>query len=399
MTNPNLGNIVNSRPDTSTKEYAQEFLELFECNLGVFMPMIGLNAKLALDINNLGEEPGLAQRASLKTANMVAPLGTDVLKVFPSTLIKIYEANYYKEALGSNNQQPKSVLITGSGERLPELYSLMDYPLDPGLIEERADILIEKSSDTSFIFKENGVAPFFGKFPDKVHLAEPNSFFSSEYISNQYNKYLPEHNNAQLGKLNDSLDSQILFTDDSHRSLIDSYGKKSFDQVQLIRLDPNSLIPEGKFHINGDNSIVFNSYYAIHTLVDLLRLVKPGGNAIFSIGTGNNSEERITRYALLKGLEKLLNTFKVETTSIRNPAAELMFPNGVKNDSELEMLKNMNSIASISTLIIPYSPRIESVKDELRDPGHLGCGTNRFLRSFESAQKEAISGWKVGDVF
>jgi len=397
MTDPTLGNIVNSRPDISKSDYAQEYLEFYEYNLGVFMPMIGLNARLALDTYNRGEEPGIAQRAALKSANMIAPLGTDVLKAFPSTLTKIYEANYFKEAIGSNNEQPESVLVSGAGERLPELYSLMEYQEEPELLAERANLIVNRTPDISF--DEDGLNPFFGKFPKKVHIAEPAPNSSSEYITKKFNRFFPNHSIEHLGRLDSTQESQILFTDDSHKSLIENYGRRSFDQVQLLRFDPNSLIPEGKFQITGDDSIVYNSYYAIHTLVDLLRLVKPGGNAIFSIGTGNNSLEKITRYAILNGLEKILNVFKVETTSIRNPAAELIFPNGICNEMEEDMLKTMNSTASISALIIPFSQRIESVKDELRDSGPSGCGTQRFLRAFKMAQDEAIKKWKVGDVF
>jgi hypothetical protein len=259
----------------------------------------------------------------------------------------------------------------------------MDQSADPQLLKERALLLQDPQS---MVVKPGPkVIPVIAGLPPKVHIAEPAPEFAAQKLFGMFKEYYPQCELAESRPLSSDAVPELLLSNDTHGSLSHVYRPRSVDLFLLMRFDPNSLIPQGRFSITRNNPrLIQDCYYAIKMLTNLLNLVRFGGHAVVSVGTGNNLEETTARLALLYGLKHLLENFKIDSLEITNPLAKLILPNGANTSEESEILTQINRGASIRTLIVPFSNKLERVVDELRNPGPEGSGSIRFLKALQS---------------
>ena len=380
------GNIIKSVPDLDPAETQRLWEQFGALNLQTVIPAAGQGALRGLELMAQGLTPDPLHRAALKTANTLAVIDPQVIREFPLIPIKLIEYHYAMEQGGFMAQKPGSVLLSGSGDRISELYALSDLPLDPVLTGERAQQLLVPLAQT-----DSGQVnlPPPGGLPGRVHCAEPYPDFTAARIARKYGQRVPGLVHAPMGGLDQIGEGQVLFTDDSHQSLSRNYRPRSVDQLLVMRFDPNSLIPEGRFEITrGNTHVIRDCYEATKTLANLLRLIKPGGNALFSVGTGNDDEETVTRRAILGGFSQCL---KVPVIEMTNPTAQLVLPEGPQTDADEESLNTLNRGASIQMLAVGYSLRIQNLVDEMRNPGYEGNGSLWFLRQVNTAVHEVMA--------
>lgn len=349
---------------TTDEGRREKHARLYKFDNEVALPLITMEIEAAFDTDGNAVNTDVITQTAVDTAITCGHIGPKGIALFPIAPIQIFELKY-AERLAQARQlidtsTPNLVVHSGAGGRIPEIWGEMRYPNDSQKFPDEQSIA---DLDDKLVF---------GDLPPNLHCAEPLSDASAEHIVQHFSSLLPAFSTAPHASLLNSENGGLLLTDDSHQDLIHLYRLNTIDKLVLLRLDPNSLISDSSFDISNDNpNLVKNVVESVRTLTGMLRLVKRGGYALFTIGKGNSREEQVTRRCILTGMRELLSARKIPNIEFYNPFAELMNrhydkfePGALANELEI-----LTSSASLQGLIVPYSYRFDNLLEELSKKG------------------------------
>jgi hypothetical protein len=196
-----------------------------------------------------------------------------------------------------------------------------------------------------------------GTLPQKAHFADPHPASAAEKALEGWGHLLPTVTVAQSGKLTRAVQQELLFTNDSHDDLINLYPRGSVDRLVVLRIDPQSLVSGVDFTIPNRQDFFTGMHQAVLKLLELAALVKPGGDVIFSVGSGNGDDEPAIRRLLLHILNKFLQEYGIKTVQIYSPLAQLIEKNIPRGPDLEEGLRTLYTLASVQTLVITPEQR------------------------------------------
>jgi len=308
------------------------------------------------------------QYASKKTIASRQWLGGEAMGMFPLAVIQIYELNYLLAISKRTSFDPRTVVESGAGTRVPEIWAMMAYPRMPLTWQSRR-------------------TPLFGKLPAKLHSAEPHPTLSATVMVDDFADLIPPYTAKATGRLSTKPQPELLLTDDSHQSLLSLYPPRSIDRLIVLRIDPESLVRRGRFTIQSNPDYNRHLHESVQTLAKPLNLVKPGGDAILTVGSGNLLEETLVRQRVQTTLRSCLGGFGIPYTEAYNPVAQLLAAHLRSTGEYQTALELLNPLAAFQALVIPYSPKLRNLQAAIGEDEAEGEGTTWFKTRALEAHK------------
>ena len=283
-------------------EISNSNLESFESDFGgtLFLSLLAdYHQKKQLDIENAQSrlekheiENDPIYIASDRTFAALMYINSTFLKSAPYIAFRIYEKALldaqFKNSHLNLNSNPNSILVSGAGTIIDESWAILD-------------------NRTSF----NGQKL---NNPKRIIISEPylDSYYRDEdHRIKAFKTLLPaEIANRYTLEQNASARSVISITKDSHQSLITHFGniKRTFDSINLFRLEPLSLIPSlnGKLEREISDAEI-NEF--ISELFKFSHIANSQTQITLTFGLGQNDGFGALTRAKIS--EKLLRVFEV----------------------------------------------------------------------------------------